>query len=221
MANEGASQVYESDRLFGRIPAFSLWAPMTSNFLGRKVREKPWVFPVRSVEELIDWESSVGSALDLGQRAVGKSSFVLSEIAQEVVGIDFSKSFIGAAQSILQNGKLCYQYHEEGTRWKEGVVVTIEHIPQNLTFEVGDACNLREDMRPFDLLHAANLLCRLPDPMSLSICFRLPDLVVPGGQLILTTPLPRPFRREFTSWEKWPQWGRIRTRLNQGAQSII
>ena len=33
---------------------------------------------------------------------VGKSSFILSEIAQEVVGIDFSKSFIGAAQSILQ-----------------------------------------------------------------------------------------------------------------------
>ena len=196
MANEGASQVYESDRSLGEYLLFHY---------GSDDEQFPWQegpgealgFPRRSVEELIDWESSIGSALDLGC-AVGKSSFVLSEIAQEVVGIDFSKSFIGAAQSILQNGKLCYQYHEEGTRWKEGVV-TIEHIPQNLTFEVGDACNLREDMKPFDLLHAANLLCRLPDPMSLLT--RLPDLVVPGGQLILTTPFT--WLEEFTPREKW------------------
>ena len=78
-------------------------------------------------------------------------------------------------------------------------MVTIEHIPPNLTFEVGDACNLREDMKPFDLLHAANLLCRLPDPMSLLT--RLPDLVVPGGQLILTTPFT--WLEEFTPREKW------------------
>ncbi|MEK9773401.1 MAG: putative 4-mercaptohistidine N1-methyltransferase [Opitutae bacterium] len=195
-AGQGASQVYESDRSLGEYLLFHYgsddqqlpWREGPSEALG---------FPRRSVEELIDKKSSVGRALDLGC-AVGKSSFVLAEIAGEVLGIDFSKSFIDAAQSILQNGKLSYHYHEEGTYWKEDVV-SIDQIPQNLSFEVGDACNLRDDIKPFDLVHAANLLCRVSDPMSL--LSRLPDLIVPGGQLILTTPFT--WLEEFTPQENW------------------
>ncbi|MEL0098287.1 MAG: methyltransferase type 12, partial [Opitutae bacterium] len=82
--------------------------------------------------------------------------------------------------------------------WKAGVV-SIDQIPQNLSFEVGDACNLRDDIKPFDLVHAANLLCRVSDPMSL--LSRLPDLIVPGGQLILTTPFT--WLEEFTPQENW------------------
>ena len=45
---------------------------------------------------------------------------------------------------------------------------------------------LEEDLGSFDLVHAANLLCRLPNPQA--FLDRLNELVAPGGQLLLTTP---------------------------------
>lgn len=60
--------------------------------------------------------------------------------------------------------------------------------------------NLRGDLNGFDLVHAANLLCRLPDPEKL--IERLPDLVVPGGQLLLATPCT--WLEEFTPRGNWP-----------------
>lgn len=195
-ASKGANKVYESDRSLGEYLLFHY---------GSAQEQLPWSdgpkhaldFPKRSVTELIDCESNVFSALDLGC-AVGRSSFVLSGIAGKVLGIDYSKSFISAAQSILQSGKLSYQYQEEAARWIDSMV-KIDERPKNLFFEVGDACNLREDLDPFDLVHAANLLCRLPDPMKL--LERLPDLVSPGGQLILTTPFS--WLEDFTPSQNW------------------
>ncbi len=200
LANWAGSDVYESDRALGEYLLFHY---------GSKDEQFPWAsgpldalgFPRRSVDELIDKKSLIISALDLGC-AVGGSSFVLSAIAQKVLGIDYSKTFINACQTILRDGKLIYQYHEEGKSWKDGQV-NIENIPSNLTFEIGDACNLREDLGKFDLVHAANLLCRLPDP--LEFLKRLPDLVIPGGQLILTTPFT--WLEEFTPKEKWLDGG--------------
>ena len=68
--------------------------------------------------------------------------------------------------------------------WKEGLI-EIDKRPTNLTFEVGDACNLRNDLQSFDLVHAANLLCRLQDPMKL--IKRLPNLVAPGDSFFYHT----------------------------------
>lgn len=192
----GANEVYESDRSLGEYLLFHY---------GSRNEQFPWPggpvealdFPRRSVVELIDLKSSVGRALDLGC-AVGKSSFVLAGIADEVLGIDYSKSFISAAQSILKAGKLPYQYQEHGNCWKKAVAES-KVSPANLSFETGDACELRDDLKPFDLVHAANLLCRLPDPLKL--LRKLPDLILPGGQLILTTPFT--WLEEFTPQEKW------------------
>ena len=77
--------------------------------------------------------------------------------------------------------------------------VKVEQIPSNLSFEVGDACNLRDDLGAFDLVHAANLLCRLPNPQA--FLARLNELVTPGGQLLLTTPFT--WLEDFTPRENW------------------
>ena len=61
--------------------------------------------------------------------------------------------------------------------------------------------NLRDDLGSFDVVHAANLLCRLSEPQSL--LDRLPSLVNPGGQLLLTTPCT--WLEEYTPSAKWPR----------------
>jgi SAM-dependent methyltransferase len=68
-----------------------------------------------------------------------------------------------------------------------------------VSFVVGDACDLPNEWRGFDLVHAANLICRLPDPHVLFS--RLPDLVKVGGQLLLATPFT--WLEEFTPKDKW------------------
>jgi SAM-dependent methyltransferase len=61
--------------------------------------------------------------------------------------------------------------------------------------------HLRDDLGDFDLVHAANLLCRLSDPALL--LRRLPALVRPGGTLIITTPCT--WLEEFTPSTRWPR----------------
>ena len=70
---------------------------------------------------------------------------------------------------------------------------------ENISFETGDAMNLREDLGEFDIVLAANLLCRLPDPAKFLV--RLPQLVRPGGRLVITTPCT--WMEEFTPRANW------------------
>ena len=70
--------------------------------------------------------------------------------------------------------------------------------------------NLRTDLGSFDVVHAANLLCRLSEPQKLIA--RLPELVASGGQLLLTTPCT--WLADFTPPEHWPQ-GTTRDWLKQ------
>jgi len=188
--------VYESNRTLGEYLLFHF---------GSREEQFPWAegpldaldFPRRTVEELIDPTSSIENALDVGC-AVGRSSFMLAELADSVLGVDYSSSFIDAAKAISESGELNYEYHEEADRWKKGKAI-IDKIPDNLQFEVGDACNLRGDLGSFDLVHAANLLCRLPNPKA--FLERLNQLVAPGGQLLLTTPFT--WLEEFTPKKNW------------------
>ncbi len=50
---------------------------------------------------------------------------------------------------------------------------------------VGDACDL-PDLGKFGCVFAANLICRLPEPAD--FYSRLPDMIVPGGLLFITSP---------------------------------
>ena len=158
-------------------------------------------FAARCVRELLN-SSSVGRdarALDLGC-AVGRSTLELAGQCREVIGIDFSRAFIGVAEKIRREGSFDYDYNVEGERTARSTArVPAGTDPTRVRFEVGDAMDLRADLGTFDVVLAANLICRLPDPRV--FLARAPQLVKPGGQLLLTTPFT--WLEEFTPRAKW------------------
>ena len=145
-------------------------------------------FPRRSVHELLDLGRlpSSARALDLGC-AVGGSAFELSRVCPSVVGIDYSAAFIHAAEQIRTTGRLAVEIPESGDETQDWIAhrPTAAH-PDRVEFRTGDAQALPTDLGTFDVLLAANLLCRLPEPQRL--LERLPTLIPAGGQLLLTTP---------------------------------
>ena len=167
-------------------------------------------FAVRSVTELLDPAivPVKARALDLGC-AVGRSSYELAPVAEEVIGIDYSQSFVDAAEVIRQDGEMPYLRTDEGKLFatRLSAVRPPHGDPDRISFEQGDAMNLREDLGQFDIVHAANLLCRLSEPKKL--IDRLPGLVKPGGQLLLTTPCTwldeytTPVNQPLTSTSEW------------------
>jgi len=80
-----------------------------------------------------------------------------------------------------------------------------------IEFKTGDACNLPDNLGSFDLIHAANLICRLPNPDRLFD--RLPSLVNKGGQLVLATPFT--WLEEFTPVENWIGSGNSKEKLQE------
>jgi putative 4-mercaptohistidine N1-methyltranferase len=167
-------------------------------------------FPARLVRELLDVDSLPANtrALDLGC-AVGGSSFELARACGEVIGIDYSHAFIRAANVLHETGRHAFEKAIEGEFTEAAAVKVPPGIDRGrVTFEQGDAMDLRAELANFDVVLAANLLCRLPDPMRL--LSRLPALVRSGGQLLLTTPFT--WLEEFTPRENWlggtPETGR-------------
>jgi len=190
--------VYETDQLlseyllmhYGTDAQLMPWSFGPSDAIG---------FPARTVSYFP--EEKCDRALDLGA-AVGRSSFELSKNADEVVGMDFSQSFIDAAEKIRTEGKHDYQILETGDRTSAATAIIPEGAnPSAVRFFQGDAMNLPEDLGSFDRVHAANLICRLPEPLKL--LNRLPNLVRSGGMLVLATPCT--WLDEFTPPKNQPQ----------------
>ena len=156
-------------------------------------------FPNRTVSHFPKQRASRG--LDIGC-AVGRSSFELSKKCDEVVGIDYSASFIEAAEEIRLKGSINYRIKECGQVDHAATAHIPEHSkPEHLKFLCADAMNLPSNLGQFDCVHAANLICRLPEPAKL--LNRLPDLVSPGGYLVLATPCT--WLNEFTPPENQPR----------------
>ncbi len=198
----GPGNLYETPKLLAKYLLFHY---------GADEEVLPWTFgpkealgfAVRSVTKLLD-EGRVppgARALDLGC-AVGRSCYELSRSCASVLGVDYSQSFVDAAAVILGDGALPYSRLDEGMASTElRATRPATGRPERITFESGDAMHLRADLAGFDVVHAANLLCRLSEPQRL--LDRLPSLVKPGGQLLLTTPCT--WLEEFTPPENWPQ----------------
>lgn len=160
-------------------------------------------FAERSVTELLDRAlvPENARALDLGC-AVGRSCYELASACSEVLGIDYSQSFVDAAEKIRIEGQLDYPRADEGQ--KQTLLTALRPKAGDaavIRFEQGDAMALREDLGNFDVVYGANLLCRLTEPKRL--LERLPSLVKPGGQLLLTTPCT--WLEEYTPPANWPQ----------------
>lgn len=158
-------------------------------------------FAPRLVRQLLD--TSIlppdASALDVGC-AVGGSSFELTKHCQNVLGIDFSASFVRAAAALAEGKTIACEIAVEGTRTQTFEAgAPAETHPSRAQFETGDAMDLRPDLGTFDVVLAANLLCRLREPRL--FLARLPGLVKPGAQLLLTTPFT--WLEEFTPMASW------------------
>lgn len=192
------STLYESPRLLDEYLLFHY---------GSDAEVLPWTFgpadglhfPVRTVSTFLD-DTPHDRALDLGC-AVGRSAFEMSRTCREVVGVDYSRNFIAAAEALRTAGRLDYSCREEAARTRVLTAILPEGSrPKRVSFAQGDAMHLPEDLGTFDLIHAANLLCRLSEPELL--LRRLPSLVRPGGLLVLTTPCT--WLEEFTPAGNWP-----------------
>lgn len=190
---------YESEKLLNEYLLFHYGSD-------EEVLPYPWGprdalgYPIRCVRECVDAvRAEGGRALDLGC-AVGRSSFELTKICGEVIGIDYSESFVGAAEVIRTRGRLDYSRLDEGqlttpleARLPAGVQA------ERVRFEQGDAMDLRADLGSFDVVLMANLIDRLSSPVR---CLaRLPELVRPGGQLVVTSPYT--WMSEYTPVEEW------------------
>lgn len=203
------SRNYEDDAL---LSAYLLFHYGSTELIREGSHAAQWLpdealqFPLATVwstfEDSDADKARVARALDIGC-AVGRSTFELSNLADEVIGVDFSEAFIGAASRLLKGETLRIRRSDEGHRSNDIEIAfpSGAKLPEGrVHFEVGDAMNLRLHLGDFDLVHAANLLCRLPSPGR--FLDRLPGLVRPGGQLVLATPCS--WMTEFTPENEQP-----------------
>jgi putative 4-mercaptohistidine N1-methyltranferase len=166
-------------------------------------------FTKRTVDSLIDEKSfnADSRALDVGC-AVGASSFVLGKYFGDVLGVDFSQNFIDAANTLKEKNSLSYTYLVEGDSFKKAEAVP-ESTTGNISFAAGDVMNLDSSLANYDLVHAANLICRLSSPQK--FFDRIPYLVKQGGQLLLATPFT--WLEEYTPRNNWVGSGDSKEKL--------
>ncbi len=189
---------YETDRLVADYLFFH-YIPHAEGSEGLPLPVEAWDFASRLVSELMDQSHPARRALDLGC-AVGRSSFELSRTVPDVLGIDFSRAFIDAAETMRTHRSIDASVPAEGQRQRAFTAHLPEGIDTTRTrFQTGDAMDLPADIGAFDVVLAANLVCRLPEPDRL--LKRLPDLVAPGGQLLLATPFS--WLEDFTPRANW------------------
>ncbi|MGP8201304.1 MAG: putative 4-mercaptohistidine N1-methyltransferase [Limisphaerales bacterium] len=158
-------------------------------------------FPVRCVSECLDAGRlpPQARALDLGC-AVGRGSFELARHCAQVLGIDFSASFVSVATHLRDNGSFSFNYVEEGELTRPHRAVVPPDIDRKrVNFEQGDAVRLRSGLGQFDVVLLANLIDRVDNPTA---CLeQMPELVVPGGPLVITSPYT--WLAEYTPRENW------------------
>lgn len=192
---------YESDRILSEYLHFH-FASREEYLPWACAPAGAWNYPSRIVSERLAplWGGRpVARALDVGC-AVGGTAFAMAGFAREVIGIDYSQRFITAAEILVCEGQLDYEFALQGDRsvsLSAQVPAGIER--ERVSFEVGDAQDLRDDLGAFDWVAAVNLLCRLRQPMH--FLKRLPSLLNPGGLLLINSPFS--WLEEFTPRENW------------------
>jgi putative 4-mercaptohistidine N1-methyltranferase len=192
--------IYETDRLLGEYLLFH-YGDMEEIMPYPFGPHDALDFPARCARLCVESEPvpAHARALDAGC-AVGRASFELARYCETVTGIDFSRKFIDAANVLKKSGELAFERLDEGVRTTRCVArVPPDLRRERVSFETGDAMDLRSDCGAFDIVLAANLLCRLSDPGK--FLYRLPHLVKPGGRLVLTTPCT--WLEEFTPRANW------------------
>uniref|UniRef100_UPI00398E931E uncharacterized protein isoform X1 n=1 Tax=Pristiophorus japonicus TaxID=55135 RepID=UPI00398E931E len=199
---QSKGNVYETQRALSEYLLFHFGSPQDlSLYITDPVAIQN--FPQRCAKECVKHftqQSDVPSrALDIGC-AVGRASFELARVFEEVVGIDFSLSFVNCCNQLKEKGQLPYCVVTEGDLSTQHTAVVPKDIERDrCQFRKGDACNLPTDLGTFGCVLAGNLICRLPDPFA--FFHRLPGLVALGGILVITSPYT--WLEEFTPKSLW------------------
>jgi putative 4-mercaptohistidine N1-methyltranferase len=192
---------YETDKLLAEYLLFHYGSADEILPAHAPEMESALFYPVRCVTECVDAAAlpAAARALDLGC-AVGRSTFELARSCGSTVGIDYSQRFIDAAETIAGAGALDYARTDEGTLTTRLIARAPKGVERvRVSFEQGDAMDLRPDLGQFDVVLMANLIDRLREPRR---CLtRLPELVKPGGQLVITSPYT--WLEEFTPHSNW------------------
>ncbi|WP_328185207.1 putative 4-mercaptohistidine N1-methyltransferase [Marinobacter sp. OP 3.4] len=186
--------VYETDELLGQYLAFHYG---DSHFgVGN--------YPARCASTCLEVMAGrdKNRALDLGC-AVGRTSFELTRIFDEVVALDLSQRFIDAANTLKTHGQVEYFLRAQGELGETAVASLEAHNlakhADRATFEVADACNLGPAYRGFDLVFAGNLIDRLQDPGA--FLSGVHQLLNDRGVLVISSPYT--LLEEFTPRTKW------------------
>lgn len=152
-------------------------------------------FPQRTASYAAD--KKWANCLDLGC-AVGRASFDLTKHCSKVLGVDYSNAFVDAASNLAQGQSLTVKRNSGAHTVSAPIEPGIKS--ENLTFQQGDAMQM-EALGKFDLIHAANLVCRLPQPKQ--FLENLHHSVNPGGRVILATPFS--WLADYTDQVFWPK----------------
>ncbi|MCG3658637.1 5-histidylcysteine sulfoxide synthase [Aliarcobacter butzleri] len=106
-------------------------------------------------------------ALDLGC-CVGRTSFELAKIYDEVLGIDFSANYINIGVKLKLYDFVNYKIKKEDKIFEERVIslkdFDLEKVKDKVSFMQGDACNLKEIYKDFDLIFYSSLIDKLYYP---------------------------------------------------------
>jgi SAM-dependent methyltransferase len=221
-AHSGA--VYETTKALDEYLLFHYGAPaeLLPYARGPAVPLAALDFAVRTAELCAAWQragsaastaaapaaaADLGAAFDVGC-ATGRSSFELTRLGYSaVVGLDFSHRFVDACKE-LTRGALPFGMQVEGAVAARGEArAPAGSRPEACTFVQGDACaldvpalrKLTPGARGFALVHAANLLCRLPEPRA--FLRTLPALLAPGGLVVFFSPYS--WLAQYTPQSKW------------------
>ncbi len=142
-------------------------------------------------------------ALDIGC-ATGRASFELARLFDQVTGMDYSARFIDVALSLASGEDLRYLMPEEGDLMEycqarlSDVGLSAEQA-EKVRFLQGDACNLKPQKEPYDLVLASNLIDRLRQPKR--FLQDITPMIRSGGLLMLSSPYT--WLEEFTPKENW------------------
>ena len=189
---------YETDQMVARYIEFHYGKPAVSELVVKN-------FPVECVERIKARLSGrkTKRALDIGC-AAGRSAFELARHFDHVDGVDLSVRLIEAPTNLKNTGRQRYVCPQEGElqNYREVLLADFEGYDQlkdRVAFMQGDACNLPEKYKDYDLVFGGNLIDRLYDPKAFLELIK--DRVTPGGLLVLASPYT--WLEEYTPRDKW------------------
>lgn len=187
--------VYETDQMVSRYIEFHY---------GQSQLDVP-NFPVACIDEVAKFLSGrkTEKALDIGC-ATARSAFELAKHFDLVEAVDLSVRLIEAPANLQKTGRQRYMFTQEGdlNAYQEVTLSDFDgydEVKNKIAFLQGDACNLVDKYKDYDLVFAGNLIDRLYDPEKFLKLIK--GRIRSGGLLVLVSPYN--WDQEHTPREKW------------------